>query len=136
VRVSFRPIADIGIERSLGRVRLAFASAFLVLFLGHSSAVSAATEDCRWVEGRLSAYNGTPTFRIWPKGTKRLLGVIDRSGAGEGYEILPAKVARMQPSFSRDLWGSFRVCPQTPKRAGWMRMVVVTDARGLTAKKR
>lgn len=107
------------------------------LLFGHSAAAFAApTDDCRWVDGRLSAYNGTPTFRIWPKGTKRLLGVVDRSGASEGASVLPAKAWKMKPSFNRDLWGSFRVCPQTPERAGWMTMVLVNDVRGLTAKDR
>jgi hypothetical protein len=87
--------------------------------------------NCRWVDGRLSAYNGTPTFRIWPKGTKRLFGVIARSGEAESADVLPARVSRLAPSFDRDIWGSFRVCPQTADRAGWMRMVVVVDARRL-----
>lgn len=117
-------------------MRSTFPLALAALLLGHSSAVSAATEDCRWVEGRLSTYNGTPSFRIWPEGTKRLLGVISRSGAAEGSDVLPAMVARMQPSFDRDLWGSFRVCPQTLEHAGWMTMVVVTNARRLIAKRR
>jgi hypothetical protein len=95
-----------------------------------------ANDNCRWVEGRLSAYNGTPTFRIWPTGTKRLLGVIARSGEAEGTDVLPARVSKLAPSFDRDIWGSFRVCPQTPNRAGWMRMVVVVDGRSLKAVQR
>lgn len=118
-------------------MRSAFAPVLATLLFGQSAAaVAARADDCRWVNGRLSAYNGTPTFRIWPNGTKRLLGVVDRSGAPEGARALPAKAWKMKPSFSRDLWGSFRVCPQTPERAGWMTMVVVTDVRRLTAKDR
>jgi len=118
-------------------MRSALAPILAALLFGHPSpAVSAPSEDCQWVEGRLSAYNGTPTFRIWPKETNRLLGVVSRSGASEDADVLPAKVSRMGPSFSRDLWGSFRVCPQTPDRVGWMRMVVVTDAQRLIAKER
>src|SRR5689334_2514264 len=30
---------------------------------------------CFVVHGRLRAYNGNPTYRIWPAGTRRLLGV-------------------------------------------------------------
>src|SRR5258708_814278 len=118
-------------------MRSAFPSVLAILLVGHSlPAVSGPTHGCRWVDGRLAAYNGTPTFRIWPKGTKRLLGVVDNAGASESADILPTKVSRMKPSFSRDVWGSFRVCPQTPEHAGWMRMVVVTDATGLTANER
>jgi hypothetical protein len=115
----------------------ALALVLAALLFGHSAAgFGAPTDDCRWVDGRLSGYNGTPTFRIWPKGTKRLLGVVDRSGASEGGSVLPVKAWKMKPSFSRDLWGSFRVCPETPERAGWMTMVVVTDVRRLIARDR
>ena len=114
-------------------MRSALASALVIMSVWQSPPVSAASAQCRWVEGRLSTYNGTPTFRIWPKGTTRLLGVVDRSGAAEGAGVLPAKVVKIKPSFSRDLWGSFRVCPQTPEHAGWMRMVTLTDARRLRA---
>jgi len=31
---------------------------------------------CFSVHGRLSAYNGAPSLRIWPIGTHRLLGVL------------------------------------------------------------
>jgi hypothetical protein len=100
------------------------------------AAAAVPTKGCQWVDGRLSVYNGTPSFRIWPRGTKRLLGVVSKSGASEGRNVLPAKVRSMAPSFSRELWGSFRVCPKTPDRAGWMRMVVLTDARSVIAKER
>ena len=107
------------------------------LLLGHPPPANLRpARECRWVIGRLSAFNGTPSFRIWPRGTNRLLGVIGRSGGSEGPDILPASVARMGPSFHRDLWGGFRVCPQTPARVGWMRMVIVTDGLSLSARER
>ena len=111
--------------------------ALLVAASTPATALSMASqENCHWVGGRLSAYNGTPTFRIWPRGTNRLLGVVSRSGAAEGADVLPPKVRRMRPSFDRNVWGSFRVCPLTADRAGWMRRVIVVDARGLTADER
>src|SRR5262245_48301115 len=36
---------------------------------------------CFTVHGRLSVYNGTPSIRLWPIGTKRLLGIIDPNDA-------------------------------------------------------
>ena len=118
-------------------MKSAFSPIAASLLIGVSiPAISAPSNHCRWVDGRLVAYNGTPTFRIWPRGTKRLLGVVDRSGASESADVLPAKVSNMKPSFSRELWGSFRMCAQTPERAGWMRMVTVIDAKGLTARER
>lgn len=35
---------------------------------------------CFKVHGRLSSWNGNPTFRIWPTGTKRMLGVREEFG--------------------------------------------------------
>jgi hypothetical protein len=31
--------------------------------------------ECAWIYGRLNAWNGNPTFRIWIVGTSRMLGV-------------------------------------------------------------
>jgi hypothetical protein len=30
---------------------------------------------CYWAHGRLSAYDGTPSFRLWKIGTRRILGI-------------------------------------------------------------
>ena len=121
-------------------MKSAWRQTFVTLLLALSTPANALPngnrENCHWVAGRLSAYNGTPTFRIWPQGTKRLLGIVARFRATEGADLLPSKVSRMGPSFDRDIWGSFRVCPLTTDRAGWMRMVVVVDARSLKASKR
>lgn len=80
------------------------------------------------------AYNGNPTFRIWPTGTQRLLGVVS-SGSPEkwvdDWDRLPAKVRQLNPVFGRHIWGEFRVCPQDKDRPGWMRMVVLVDGRGM-----
>ena len=31
--------------------------------------------SCYWTRGRLSFYNGTPSFRLWKIGTHRLIGI-------------------------------------------------------------
>jgi hypothetical protein len=86
---------------------------------------------CFWVEGRLFAANGAPTWRIWPKGTRRLLGVVSPSGSAERSDLLPAEVLRLNPDFEHSLRGQFRVCPLGPDRAGAMRFVELVEARGL-----
>ncbi|MBO9600895.1 MAG: hypothetical protein J7496_00155 [Novosphingobium sp.] len=92
---------------------------------------------CQWVRGRLSTYNGNPTFRIWPQGTRRLLGVVgEKPGETEDAAILPIAVRKADPGFERDIWGSFRVCPVTPERKGLMRMVRMVDARDLRVRER
>ena len=90
-------------------------------------------KDCFWVAGRLSAYNGTPTFRIWPRGTRRLLGVVSRNGEAERSALLPLKIRDLNPSFDRDIWGEFRICALEPERRGRMRMVEIIDGRSLRA---
>ena len=89
---------------------------------------------CSWVDGRLLLYNGTPSVRIWPRGTHRLLGVVNSSGGSEGPGVLPVSVERLNPSFDRGVWGRFRACPLTKQRRGWMQFVYLTDARDLTAR--
>src|SRR4051794_9243734 len=81
---------------------------------------------CFVVRGRLRAYNGTPTFRIWPIGSKRLLGV---TGAHPGETpIMPADLG---VSFDHDLMAGFEVCPFSRERAGVMQRVCIERATPL-----
>ena len=89
--------------------------------------------QCFWVRGRLGTYNGNPTFRIWPAGTHRLLGVINPLGNDEDPK-LPSNLRRLKPSFERDIWGRFYVCPLTKKEPGSMRFVRIERAENLSAK--
>src|SRR4051812_43633861 len=89
---------------------------------------AAAEPACHRVHGRLFAANGTPSLRIWPVGTRRLLGVHDDANP----EALPPELrgARAPAMGARDddrveVYGDFTVCPLGPDRAGHMRMVTV-----------
>ncbi len=85
---------------------------------------------CFTVHGRLRAYNGNPTFRIWPVGTKRLLGV---TGVKPGQEpILPRD---LPCGFDCDVFGDFLVCPFTDDKPGVMRRVCVESASNKTVKR-
>ena len=75
---------------------------------------------CFSVNGRLSAYNGYPNLRIWPRVTRRLLGVIPNE---EPRSIPPA--IRHLVGFGREIWGDFLVCPFTQAKAGHMQYVCV-----------
>jgi hypothetical protein len=79
---------------------------------------------CFVVRGRLSAYNGNPTFRIWRKDTSRFLGVVP----SEDPRSLPAEL-RGIASFEHDAFGTFTVCPFTPSKAGVMQFVCVESVR-------
>ena len=106
---------------------------YLALIAASASAPQHMPHACYWVSGRLSYSNGTPSVRIWPRGSRRLLGVLNRRSEAEADDVLPAAVQRMNPSFERSIWGNFRVCPLTPERAGWMRMVYITATAKLKA---
>jgi hypothetical protein len=110
---------------------LAGVATALVVAAPAGASPSEGSQRCFWVSGRLSTYNGSPTFRIWPRGTKRLLGVTLPEDAAADVAVLPPAVEREKPSFSRDLWGEFRVCPLTADRPGHMRMVTLADGRRL-----
>ena len=81
--------------------------------------------ECFTVHGRLSAYNGAPTFRIWRVGTQRVLGV-----AGGESPIMPPEL-KMQTGFDVDIYGDYEVCPFTPSRPGRMQMVCIESASRL-----
>lgn len=95
------------------------------------SQASAANYPCYWVEGRLSAYNGTPSFRIWPRNTHRLLGIVSQNGEEDELERLPASLQTLSPRFGRDVWGQFHFCPTTVERPGWMRFGYIIAAKRL-----
>jgi hypothetical protein len=85
--------------------------------------------SCFVVRGRLSAYNGNPTFRIWPICTHRLLGVVP----SEDARSLPAEL-RGFAGFDHDVFGTFTVCPFTRNRAGVMQFVCVEAVHGVHAR--
>ena len=82
--------------------------------------------ECFWVRGRVSAYNGNPTFRLWPVGTKRLLGVVPA-----GVEALPENL-RSAVTFDQSAFGTFEVCPMSTERPGVMRFVCIESASDLS----
>ncbi|HEY2013420.1 MAG TPA: hypothetical protein VGH38_07960, partial [Bryobacteraceae bacterium] len=87
----------------------------------------ALTGKCFVLRGRLRASNGNPTFRIWPVGTARLLGV---TGVHPGEEpILPAGLAC---GFDCDVYADFEVCPFTRAKPGVMQRVCVESAANRT----
>lgn len=78
---------------------------------------------CFVVHGRLRAYNGNPTFRIWPIGTARLLGV---TGPHPGEE--PVMPADLGCNFDHDIYADFEVCPFTVEKRGVMQRTCIESA--------
>jgi hypothetical protein len=77
--------------------------------------------ECFVVHGRLSVWNGNPTFRIWPVGTKRMLGVR------EEFE-LPPELDPYLGRFDDVVYANFNVCPLTKNKPGVMQIVCVESA--------
>jgi hypothetical protein len=87
---------------------------------------------CFNVHGRLSVYNGTPSIRLWPLGTKRLLGVIDPADVSNapGPTILPADI-NGKLDWNKDVFGDFIVCPLTRPQTGRMQTVCIASGKNL-----
>lgn len=83
---------------------------------------------CFELRGRLSFWNGTPTARIWPVGTRRMLGVHG--------DALPQEIRSLMTTFDTELWGDFTVCPFTQEQPGKMQMVCIESWRNVTTRER
>jgi len=114
------------------------------LLLTQASSTSA-LKDCREhpelvgscfdVNGRLSVYNGAPSFRIWRIGTKRMLGISEQRFAREGFRKVPDEVEQaIKPDV--ELFGIYTVCPFTRLKQGEMQLVCVDKVRNLVIKPR
>ncbi|MBX3024946.1 hypothetical protein KF840_08565 [bacterium] len=128
------------------RVIAMLASLALAIGLGAVAAAEAARPDyvcagrpdvvgpCFELRGRLSFWNGAPSARIWPVGSKRLLGVHD--------DLLPpafvAEMARFDPHdrFDTEAWAHFTLCPITRRRAGHIQFVCIEAWRGASFRHR
>ncbi|HET6862815.1 MAG TPA: hypothetical protein VFH91_07195 [Pyrinomonadaceae bacterium] len=91
--------------------------------------------SCFTVYGRLSAYNGAPTLRIWKIGTRRMLGVSEQRFQEDGYINIPDEI-RNRVNFETDLLGNFLICPFTRQRTGEMQLVCIESGKNLETRKR
>jgi hypothetical protein len=89
---------------------------------------------CFTTRGRLTAWNGSPTFRIWRIGTKRMMGLTDRMFPSDQV-VLPESLDG-QVDFDVEAYGDFVVCPITTDVPGKMQLVCVESAQNLIFKDR
>jgi len=98
--------------------------------------------SCYWTHGRLSIYNGNPTFRLWKIGTHRLLGIYSGPGFGpfdaglneEADLELPANLKKYD--FTKvSVFGDFEVCPLAPEKEGRMQPACIESAKKLFSEK-
>lgn len=90
--------------------------------------------ECFFVKGRLSLYNGNPTFRLWRIGTTRILGVSD-SYSQEGYSNIPEEI-KSQLNWENEMWGNFLVCPFTHRKPKVMQFICIESGKNLVVRKR
>jgi hypothetical protein len=114
---------------------------FSLVFCGALSAAEVFTGESLnepfVVHGRLCAYNGNPTLRIWIVGSKRILGVSASEGKEE--EAMPKPLLDIFQDgdgwFTRELCGDFTVEPIQPDRKGHMRPVRILSVKNLVVVK-
>jgi hypothetical protein len=90
---------------------------------------------CYTVHARATFGPGTPGLRLWPVGTKRMLGITAGPRADDADEpICPEEMLTFTPGVE-SVWGDFEVCPFTPESKGEMQMVCVESASHLFKKR-
>ena len=107
---------------------------------------------CYWTHGRLSVYNGSPSFRIWQIGTRHILGVFNgpshypaRTNDDIENPELPSELYRAYEADNRRLkretgimwaipppaFADFEACPLRPEIKGWMQAVCIESAKNI-----
>lgn len=102
---------------------------------------SANSATCYWTHGRLMVTNGTPAFRLWKIGTKRILAIFSGPDAEKRDEgdnerpELPQNVARTLRPFENYIFADFEICPLEPERPGVMQSACIESARNIVVGK-
>lgn len=92
---------------------------------------------CYWTHGRLSLYNGTPTYRLWKIGTHRMLAIHSGPGfkLGDDQENenpeTPSNVDHAFKTPYSQIYADFEVCPLEPEVAGHMQRVCIESAKNI-----
>jgi hypothetical protein len=86
---------------------------------------------CFKVRGRMSLFNGNPSIRIWPIGTKRRLGISEGRFYLENYSYVPEDLER-KLNWHNAIFADFTVCPFTDDKPGVMRLICVESAENIS----
>jgi len=80
---------------------------------------------CFAINGRVRVYDGSPSVRVRPKGSHRLLGVLPSE-----QEIMPNDLKKaIAPG--TDAFAQMTVCPFTSHETGMMQFVCIESARDI-----
>lgn len=105
----------------------------LVLLLVSSHSIACRAEPatggkCFALRGRIYLSNGTPSMRISPIGSHRILGVLPAEN-----EDAPENI-KLGVTFDQSAIADIEVCPLTQAKMGEMQMVCVRSASKVTFK--
>ena|SRR6266849_5087075 len=96
--------------------------------------------SCYWTHGRLGFGNGTPAFRLWKIGTKRILGIysgpsVDRYGLDNENPELPYDLSKKYDPLKGRVFADFEVCPLEQEKHGAMQAVCIESAKNIVVSK-
>lgn len=74
-------------------------------------------------------------MRIWPIGSKRLLGISDGRFLLPNYENIPPDIVAQLVTADSVMFADFMVCPFTQDVLGVMRLVCLDAAKNILVKK-
>ncbi|WLI89335.1 hypothetical protein Q4S45_22015 [Massilia sp. R2A-15] len=80
-------------------------------------------QQCTWIDGTISIYNGTPAVRIYQRGSKRVYAV----GPSE-QELMPADL-KSKLTVDNEIDAKFRVCPLNKKNQRGLKVVCLDEAK-------
>ena len=86
-------------------------------------------DSCFSIRGRMGAYSGSPSYRIWIVGTNRLLGVTQSHGC-----TVPALLDSLIGVQDKFVFADFVVRPVSPEEAGAMRFVCIASATRISTR--
>ena len=111
---------------------------------------------CYWTHGRLSVWEGTPPFRLWKIGTRRILAVLNGPSHYPSRTVddlenpeFPTELDRAYEADNRrhkkatgimwaippPVFADFEICPLEPEHKGWMQGVCIESAKNIFMQK-
>ena len=91
--------------------------------------------SCYWVHGRLAAYNGPPSLRLWKIGTHRLMGIYSGPNARDAkdnqHPELPHSIEDRLKPFDTSIVADFEVCPLEEEKPNTMQAACIESAKNI-----
>jgi hypothetical protein len=89
---------------------------------------------CFSIHGRITLGADTVRLRLWPVGTKRMLGVTGGPILDDADDPIYPRNLRFTPD-TEAIYGNFEVCPFTQDTVGAMQLVCIESAVNVVVKR-